>query len=414
MQFPSRAEWADHEFLEHRTVESWICSECSESCGTELDWKQHLEKSHQRALLGPRYENAKKLAHVVRAKPTEDEECPLCQIVLGKPRREFIKHVARHMEEIALVVLPRDIDEDSEVQSTSTDLTNSVRSHDDQHELSSQMRPYTISRDGDNEGAESPNPEASVVTVMDINPILRHHRLTGQDNVKSNQTLQDDQSGLGKDDSKRSFNSQQIHFTRVIGNEPEKAVLRSLPTVRDHTTGQLTYEQDEYIPREYDEAGERKVSAAGEPLGNRKFNIRTFYLVGRGSKRFMLAIECARILGYRDSYLLFRKNYSLYKLMATQPQKDDLIHQEILPNSYRSRSIAFVTAKSIFRQFGARVIECGRRVRDDYWEAKAIKQGFTEEDMAGDKRPGATKERNAAAAAEQSRMQAYDHTLRQD
>lgn len=89
----------------------------------------------------------------------------------------------------------------------------------------------------------------------------------------------------------------------------------------------------------------------------------------------MLATECARTLGYRDSYLLFNKNRSLHKINATPQEKEDLINQEIIPYSYRSRQIALVTAKSIFRQFGARVIEGGRRVRDDYWEAKAIKQG---------------------------------------
>lgn len=152
------------------------------------------------------------------------------------------------------------------------------------------------------------------------------------------------------------------------------------------------------MPRETDEAGEQKVSKTGMPLGNRQFKIRTFYVAHRGEKRFMLATECARVLGYRDSYLLFNKNRSLHKIIASQQEKDELIHQEILPYSYRSRQIAIVTAKSMFRQFGARVIEGGRRVRDDYWEAKAIKQGFTEDDMAGDKRPGASKARDAAAA----------------
>ena len=98
----------------------------------------------------------------------------------------------------------------------------------------------------------------------------------------------------------------------------------------------------------------------------------------------MLATECARVLGYRDSYLLFNKNRSLYKIIVTQTEKDELIHQNILPYSYRSRQIAIVTARSIFRQFGARVIKDGRRVRDDYWESKAKKQGFTEEDLAGE------------------------------
>ena len=51
----------------------------------------------------------------------ETEECPLCRIVLGKPRRTFVKHVARHMEEIALMALPRNTEEDSDGSSDSTD-----------------------------------------------------------------------------------------------------------------------------------------------------------------------------------------------------------------------------------------------------------------------------------------------------
>ncbi|PSN72763.1 hypothetical protein BS50DRAFT_483202 [Corynespora cassiicola Philippines] len=175
-------------------------------------------------------------------------------------------------------------------------------------------------------------------------------------------------------------------------------VIKALPTVRDHTTDQLNPEGDEYLPREIDDAGERKVTAYGHPLDGREYRCRTFYVPNRGDKLFMLATECARVLGYRDSYLLFNKNRSLYKIIATQAEKDDLIHQEILPYSYRSRQIAIVTARSMFRQFGSRLIQNGRRVRDDYWESKARKQGFTEEDAAGEKRPGAAKAREAAAA----------------
>ncbi|KAK2814535.1 hypothetical protein FQN49_008161, partial [Arthroderma sp. PD_2] len=155
---------------------------------------------------------------------------------------------------------------------------------------------------------------------------------------------------------------------------------------------------DEYIPKEFDASGEKKVDGLGYLQETRTYKCRTFRLGNRGNKLFMLATECARVLGYRDSYLLFNKNRSLFKIIANQAEKDDLIAQDILPYSYRSRQIAIVTARSMFRQFGSRVIVNGRRVRDDYWESKAIKQGFTEEDMAGEKRPGAGKAREAAAA----------------
>ncbi|KAK0730472.1 chromatin remodelling complex Rsc7/Swp82 subunit-domain-containing protein [Lasiosphaeris hirsuta] len=183
---------------------------------------------------------------------------------------------------------------------------------------------------------------------------------------------------------------------------PTKSTLKALPTVRDHTTDQLGSGGDEYLPREIDEAGEKKVMANGQLTGNREYRCRTFLVPNRGEKLFMLATECARVLGYRDSYLLFNKNRSLYKIIANQVEKDDLVNQEILPFSYRSRQIAIVTARSMFRQFGSRVIVNGRRVRDDYWETKARKQGFTEADPAGEKRPGASKAREAAAEANQN------------
>lgn len=195
--------------------------------------------------------------------------------------------------------------------------------------------------------------------------------------------------------------SQLTNITPTQSSPPKttpKSVIKALPTVRDHTTDQLGPDGDEYIPREYDEAGEKKVTNTGHLLDGRDYRCRTFFVPNRGDKLFMLATECARVLGYRDSYLLFNKNRSLYKIIATQAEKEDLIHQEILPFSYRSRQIAIVTAKSMFRQFGSRVIVNGRRVRDDYWEGKARKQGFTEEDLAGEKRPGAAKARDAAAA----------------
>ncbi|KAG6217150.1 hypothetical protein E4U26_007993 [Claviceps purpurea] len=190
---------------------------------------------------------------------------------------------------------------------------------------------------------------------------------------------------------------------------PTKSTIKALPTVRDHTTDQLNPAGDEYLPRETDEFGEKKVMANGQLLGNRTYRCRTFLVPNRSDKLFMLATECARVLGYRDSYLLFNKNRSLFKIIASQAEKDDLVQQEILPFSYRSRQIAIVTARSMFRQFGSRVIENGRRVRDDYWETKARKQGFTEADPAGEKRPGAAKAREAAEA-QNSLLMSGPHT----
>ncbi|KAL2869650.1 chromatin remodelling complex Rsc7/Swp82 subunit-domain-containing protein [Aspergillus lucknowensis] len=153
----------------------------------------------------------------------------------------------------------------------------------------------------------------------------------------------------------------------------------------------LNEERDEYIPIEFDEAGEKKIDANGYLNGDLEYRCRTFTLPLRGKKLFMLAIECARVLSYVDSYQLFNENRSLYRVLTTQIESDDLAQQDIIPFSFHRRQIAVVSARSMFRQFGSRIIINGRRVRDDYWESQARMQGFTEDDRPDAKRPGGDK-----------------------
>lgn len=119
-QFPTRAAWADHEFSEHRVMRWWECFECTEQCYSEIEWKEHLEYRHRRTFIGAKYHVAEKMALKKRAKAAETEECPLCQVTFGKSRREFVNHVGRHMEEIALIALPREVDEESDAHSRIT------------------------------------------------------------------------------------------------------------------------------------------------------------------------------------------------------------------------------------------------------------------------------------------------------
>ena len=118
--FPNRSSWADHEFQDHRFNRSWLCPECPrESCST-LDWEHHLNDVHNQKLSGPNLVAARNIFCRITPKRAEEEECPLCRVVLGKPRRAFVKHVSRHMEDIALMAVPRNADEDSETSSIDT------------------------------------------------------------------------------------------------------------------------------------------------------------------------------------------------------------------------------------------------------------------------------------------------------
>lgn len=120
-QFPNRAGWAEHEFSQHRVTLSWSCPNCPQNFTNIPAWHSHVEEAHGHRFSGRQFEIAKEMAYKIEATRIEEAECPLCRIVVGKPRRGFVKHVARHMEETALMALPRNIEEDSDEDSVTSD-----------------------------------------------------------------------------------------------------------------------------------------------------------------------------------------------------------------------------------------------------------------------------------------------------
>jgi chromatin structure-remodeling complex protein RSC7 len=140
-----------------------------------------------------------------------------------------------------------------------------------------------------------------------------------------------------------------------------------------------------------DEEGETKVDKSGNLQGGREYRCRTFTVLGRGNRLYMLSTEPARCIGFRDSYLFFQKHRLLYKIIIDEGEKYDLIDREIIPHSYKGRSIGIVTARSVFREFGARIIVGGKRIIDDYEVTKMKTDGFAEGELAdpNDKLPKA-------------------------
>lgn len=131
-----------------------------------------------------------------------------------------------------------------------------------------------------------------------------------------------------------------------------------------------------------DPDGEEKISKDGELLGGREYRVRTFTLLGRGNRLYMLSTEPARCIGFRDSYLFFQKHKHLYKIIIDDEEKRDLIDRDLIPHSYKGRSIGVVTARSVFREFGAKIVIGGKKVTDDYDVAGARERGDTEGELA--------------------------------
>ncbi|KAF3923122.1 hypothetical protein ABW20_dc0107203 [Dactylellina cionopaga] len=131
-----------------------------------------------------------------------------------------------------------------------------------------------------------------------------------------------------------------------------------------------------------DHSGERKVDKDGNMLGGRQYRCRTFTMMNRGEQLYMLSTEPARCAGFRDSYLFFQRHKQLYKIICNEEEKFDLIKRNIIPHSYKGRAIGVCTARSVFREFGARMIVGGRRVIDDYYEQVARDRGDVEGEIA--------------------------------
>ena len=332
---------------------------------------------------------ARKIAYKTQARPIEDEECPLCQITLGKPRRAFVKHVGRHLEEIALLVLPQDNAEDSEAESATTDQRSSSQASIELRHTPPRPIPSSVGESkrktpseswGEPQGepsersslsrercpkfgnkifsgdqsADSANPPSEDVPNWPSEPDTESRVMAAEDTAGGSREgrqcqgdrVFDSSSAVARLDEERAeevtpfganLGEQPDIYTLKIGaqsqcnpsikrrtDEQSKlkqsdctpnrfSVIKKLPTIWDHTTDLLDPDQIEYVPREYDDRGEAKVSPAGETQGGRQFKIRTFR-IPRSDKRFMLAIECAHVLRYRDSYSLFNKNRSLHKL----------------------------------------------------------------------------------------------------
>ncbi|KAF2727957.1 nuclear localization protein [Polyplosphaeria fusca] len=131
-----------------------------------------------------------------------------------------------------------------------------------------------------------------------------------------------------------------------------------------------------------DEQGEEKVDKLGNLQGGRDYRVRIFTIGGRGDRLYMLSTEPARCTGFRDSYLFFTKHMKLHKIIIDDTEKRDLIDRDIIPHSYKGRAIGVVTARSVFREFGARIIIGGKKIVDDYYVTEAKERGEAEGEIA--------------------------------
>lgn len=78
-------------------------------------------------------------------------------------------------------------------------------------------------------------------------------------------------------------------------------------------------------------------------------------------------MEVCRGLGLRDSYVFFARHPAVSRINASDDDKAHLVSHYKAPNQIRGRILPIVTARSVFRALGRRVIHGGQEARDDYW-----------------------------------------------
>ncbi|KAF9194840.1 hypothetical protein BGZ51_007060 [Haplosporangium sp. Z 767] len=168
---------------------------------------------------------------------------------------------------------------------------------------------------------------------------------------------------------------------------------------------------------EVDEAGEKKITKDGELLGDRQYRCRSFKLPTRGDRIYMLSMDPARVLGFRDSYLFFLKNPQLIRVNTTIEERQWMIENGMLMANFKSKLIAVVTARSIFKSFGARIIKNGKSRVDDYYESNATDEDLLNESegdgafRTGDDHTGASSVNGRHQHAEDGALLRRKHTL---
>ncbi|OBA21029.1 hypothetical protein METBIDRAFT_78124 [Metschnikowia bicuspidata var. bicuspidata NRRL YB-4993] len=164
------------------------------------------------------------------------------------------------------------------------------------------------------------------------------------------------------------------------GRKPK--IPRPEDVIFDDKGNEINVQNDEVVLEDEDPQGRAKIDELGFLQGGRTFRIKTFTLLGKGERQYMVSTEPARLVGFRDSYLLFKTHLTLFKKVCTHDEKMDLINRQLIPTSYKGRAVNLVTARSIFREFGARMLVGGKKVTDDFWEQKARDRGDVEGDPA--------------------------------
>ncbi|RDW56663.1 hypothetical protein BP6252_14049 [Coleophoma cylindrospora] len=142
--FLTRSSWAEHLFEHHFSDTSWGCKYCPATYDNPQEFRMHLSNIHTISSSDERQLSERKLSPAMGS-----AKCPLCLKPAGKTRREYVSHVSKHMESIALGTLPREFGGETESDSDycdsvigQQDATGKEEDADDEKRGSSKAREF--------------------------------------------------------------------------------------------------------------------------------------------------------------------------------------------------------------------------------------------------------------------------------
>ncbi|CUS22774.1 LAQU0S06e05710g1_1 [Lachancea quebecensis] len=134
---------------------------------------------------------------------------------------------------------------------------------------------------------------------------------------------------------------------------------------------------DCYVIARGDQQGEAKIDRKGNLLGSRNFLFPTFTLPSRPHAVYVLVKDLIKCLESSLSPKEFlQQNAQLYGVEAGPEEFKFLKESRLCSGDEINDDASFVTTKSVFMLFGARVVVGGTRLVDDYWEQITKEQGF--------------------------------------
>lgn len=206
--------------------------------------------------------------------------------------------------------------------------------------------------------------------------------VTMQDDNEDNEDNNDDDNEEPEEEEVADIVIPRSVHPRRRGRPPGRARAPTRHMVRISKDGKEGEVVNDEVDLPEDPDGEMKVDKNGNLQGGRDYRVRVFKIPTRGDRLYMLSTEPARCTGFRDSYLFFNKHMQLHKVVLEENEKYALIDAEVIPHSYKGRTIGVVTARSVFREFGARIIVGGKRIVDDYYVQIGKARGDVEGELA--------------------------------